>query len=96
MADGLLTNCEMIDSIMVDMNNVLKEQQSGQFIQACCTVAQMTQKLLNLRKTIDDDLKSRERTIEDLKNMLRAAGCETVDVPVEKLQFNDVGKDGGN
>ena len=70
MANGIYTNSEIIDSLVLDLNNVLKEQQNGQFIQACCIVTQMTQKLMNLRKTIDDDLKNREQTIETLKEQI--------------------------
>ena len=79
MANGLYTNAELIDSIILDLNAVLKEQLNGQYINACCTVANMSQKLLQLRKKVDDDLKNREQTIETLKNELRAAGATVED-----------------
>ena len=94
MANGLFTNSKLIDSLVVDLNNVLKEQQNGQFIQACCIVAQMTQKLINLRKTIDNDLKNREETIEVLKKRLRDFGHEVIEIPAEDIIKQTNEKDG--
>jgi hypothetical protein len=85
MANGLYNNTELMDSVIVDLNNTLKELFSGQYIQACCHVTQMSQKLVNLRNTIDNDLKNREATIETLKRQLREMDCEVVDVPVKQL-----------
>lgn len=79
MANGLYTNIEFIDLIIADLNTALKEQLNGQYINACCTIANMSQKLLTLRKTIDNDLKNKNATIEQLKNELRAAGAEVND-----------------
>lgn len=87
MADGLYTNSELVDSLLVDLNNVIKEYANGQYIQACCVITGMTQKLLNLRKTIDDDLKNRDKTIETLKEELRMAGHAVTDMkPEEALE----------
>lgn len=71
MANGLLTNKELVDTIIVDLNNLLKEAMSGQYIRMCSYVTQISQKLANLRTTIDSDLKSRDDHIEDLKNQLK-------------------------
>ena len=80
---GLYTNSELVETIINDLNNVLRLQMSGQYVQACCNVAQMAQKLVNLRKSIDNDMKSRDRTIEALKAELKAAGREVTDIPDE-------------
>lgn len=80
MANGLYTNTELMDSVIVDLNNTLKDIFSGQYIQACCHVTQMSQKLVNLRNTIDNDLKNREETIERLKQVLRDSGVEVRDI----------------
>ena len=80
MADGLYRHTELIDTIIVDLNNMLKDQLNGQYIQACRDVTQMVQKLLNIRATIDNDIKSRDQCIEDLKRQLRAAGHEIIEV----------------
>ena len=92
MAKGLLTNSELVDTLIVDLNNLVKEYSNGQYIQACCYITQMSQKLLNLRKSIDSDLKSRDECIEALKRELRAAGREVVDISPELIDNNE--KDG--
>lgn len=85
MNNGLFTNTELMNSVIVDLNDTLKELFSGQYIQACCRVAQMSQKLVNLRNTIDNDLKNREETIERLKQVLRDSGIEVRDITPEEM-----------
>lgn len=84
--NGLLTNKELINSIINDLNEYLKAQASGQMLQAAAIMAGVSQKLLNLYRTVDDDLKNRDETIDNLKQQLRAAGVEVIDVPPEKLE----------
>lgn len=84
--NGLLTNKELINSIINDLNEYLKAQASGQMLQAAAIMAGVSQKLLNLYRTVDDDLKNRDKTIDSLKQQLRAAGVEVIDVPPEKLE----------
>ena len=84
--NGFLTNKELINSIINDLNEYLKAQASGQMLQAAAIMAGVSQKLLNLYKTVDDDLKNRDETIDSLKQQLRAAGVEVIDVPPEKLE----------
>lgn len=83
---GLLTNKELINSIINDLNEYLKAQASGQMLQAAAIMAGVSQKLLNLYRTVDDDLKNRDETIDSLKQQLRAAGVEVIDVAPEKLE----------
>lgn len=83
---GLLTNKELINSIINDLNEYLKAQASGQMLQAAAIMAGVSQKLLNLYRTVDDDLKNRDETIDSLKQQLRAAGVEVIDMPPEKLE----------
>ena len=92
MANGLLTNTELIESLLVDLNEFLKQQINGQFIQASCIVANMSQKLINLRATIDNDLKSREKTIETLKEELRNCGVEVQTIRPQEIIENAKGE----
>ena len=92
MADVTYTNKELIDTIIVDLNNLPGKLIAGQFIQFCTIVSQMGQKLINLRETIDADLKNREATIETLKRQLREMDCEVVDIPAEQLIKKDGAK----
>ena len=82
----MLTNKELVGSLIQDLNNLVKEQQSGQHLQACAIIVSMTQKLANLAKTIDDDVKNRDEIIATLKEQLRAHGVEVVDVDPEHLE----------
>lgn len=82
----MMTNKELVGSLIQDLNNLVKEQQAGQHLQACQIIVSMTQKLANLYKTIDDDIKNRDATIATLKEELRAHGVEVVDVAPEELE----------
>ena len=94
MADGLYTNSELVDTIIADLNNVIKEALSGQYIQCCAYITQITQKLLNLRKTVDDTIKNRDQTIETLKEELRAAGHDVTDMTPKEFVGKFMEKDG--
>ena len=86
--NGLLTNKELINSIINDLNEYLKAQASGQMLQATAIMAGVSQKLLNLYRTVDDDLKNRDEIIATLKDELRSCGREVIDIPA-----NEFGKD---
>ena len=94
MAKDIMSNPELIDSLIVDLNSLPKKLIDGQFIQFCATVAQMGQKLGNLRKTIDDDVKNRNAIIETLKEELRNAGHEVQDMTPQEF-IDSMNKDGG-
>lgn len=94
MAKDIMTNSELIESLILDLNNSLKEITSGQYINFCSIVYQMAQKLINLRNTIDNDLKNREQTIETLKEELRNAGHEVNDMTQKEFVEEFMNKDG--
>lgn len=79
MAKGLYTNAELIGSVIDDLNTVLKIAMTGQPLQACAVLTGMAQKLINLQKTINDDINNRDETIKSLKDELRKHGCEIVE-----------------
>lgn len=84
MANGTYTNTELIESVIVDLNTMLKSQATGQYIQACEYAAQMSQKLFALRKSVDDDLKGKEAEIEELKQAIRSMGGDCIDQSAEE------------
>ena len=84
MANGTYTNKELIENIIVNLNNLPKAMCNGQFIQFCSIVSQMGQKLINLRETIDADLKKKDETIETLKRQLCEAGCNVKEMTMEE------------
>ena len=93
MANGLYSNTELIETLIADLNEVIKQTISGQYLQASITITGMTQKLTNLRNTIDNDLKNRDRTIEELKRQLRSMGAEIVEMTPEQYA-KEIEKDG--
>ena len=83
--NGIYSNSELIGTIINDLNEMQKQQAAGQYIQATTIFVGIVQKLLKLRETIDNDLKNRDKTIEQLKEELRACGREVIDIPAEKF-----------
>ena len=84
--NGIYTNSELIDSIMKDLNSLMKCHMIGEHVTACAIMTGISQKLLKLKEGVANDLKNREQTIEQLKEELRACGREVVDVPVENIE----------
>jgi len=95
MANGLFTNTELIDSLIIDLNALPKELINGQYIQFCTLVSQMGQKLVSLKKGVPADIESKNKIIEDLKEQLRNCGIEVVTIPVSDLK-KDGANDGSN
>ena len=97
MGKGLYTNKELIGTLLNDLNLLIKDISSGQYIQFCVRVASMSQRLTNLYNTIDNDLNNAKKTIEILKDELRAAGHDVKDMtPTEFIEeFNKGGADNG-
>ena len=96
MAKDIMTNTELVESLILDLNSLPKKMIDGQYIHFCSTVYQMAQKLINLRNTINNDLKNRDETIETLKEELRAAGHDVVDMTPQQFvdEFMNKEKDG--
>lgn len=106
MANGLYNSEELIDTLIQDLNNLPKHLIGNQFILFCATVEMMGQKLYKLKDGIRHDMADREETIADLKDQLRQAGVDIVDMnpkefiesikEVPSMQKEDGGKDGTN
>lgn len=86
----MYTNSELIGSILTDLNEMMKYQAAGQFIQATTVFVGIVQKLVQLRQHIDDDLKNRDETIQSLKDELKACGREVVDIPANEFTEADM------
>lgn len=71
---GLLDNEGLIDSLIVDTNDLVKHLTSGQYVAFCQRIVHMTQKLANLKKGLANDLADRDRQIDNLRKRLREAG----------------------
>lgn len=66
---GFLDNEGLCDSIINDLNNLIKQVMNGQYIVFCSVVTQMAQKVLNLKAGIKHDTDALKSNIEDLKNL---------------------------
>lgn len=81
---GFYDNVGLCDTLQNDLNNLLKEAISGQLIKCSAIVVSMSQKLTNLKKGIAEDLKDKDRIIEELKEMNNSLIEEKTGLPVDK------------
>jgi hypothetical protein len=86
--NGLYSHAELIDSIFADLNSLMKFHMIGEHVTACAIMTGISQKLMKLKEGVANDLKNREKTIEQLKEELRSCGREVIDIPA-----NEFGKD---
>ena len=66
---GLYDNEGLIDTIIVDLNDILKNMAAGQYIRICNLAVGMTQKLTNLKKNMKEELAARDQQVADLFNL---------------------------
>ena len=67
MANGLYSNSELAESIITDLNNLLKNIAGGQYIRVCSIAMEMVQKLMNLKNGIEADINNRDKQIKELQ-----------------------------
>lgn len=96
MANGLLTNTELVDSLISDLNSLVKDMASGQYVHFCIGVHNMVQKLLNLKSGIQSDIDNKNKTIESLKETIKSLGADVEDVSIEDFvqKYHTEKKDG--
>lgn len=98
MANGLLTNEELIDSLIIDLNNIPKLLINGQGILFCSTISSIGQRLANLKNALKDDLENKNKVIEELKRELQATDVGCTDMTLEEyakyLKEKDGAEDG--
>ena len=64
---GLLDNEGLCDSMIEDVNNLLKNMAAGQYIRVCSITMEIVQKLQNLKKGIKVERKHLEDQLDDLR-----------------------------
>ena len=85
MGNGMYTNSELTDSLINDLNSLIKNIASGQYVQFCMIVTQMTQKLVNLKSGIESDIANKNKIIENLKQQLRDEGAEVEEMTPDEF-----------
>ena len=91
--NGLFDSDGLCDSIINDCNNALRHIASGQYIVFCSTMAQIAQKIVNLKAGIKNDIASKNNIIEELKTQNNRLYEELSGLPVEKEGECDNGND---
>lgn len=64
---GLFDACGLIDSLIMDCNELPKKLMSGNYVSFCASIVEMVQKLSALRNGVEKDTKAKEETIKDLQ-----------------------------
>lgn len=89
---GLYSNAGLCDTIINDINGLIKSAFSGQYIQFCAGITAITQKIINLKTGIENDLAAKDNRIEELKAINNALNEQLTGMPTEK----DGVSNGGN
>lgn len=58
---------EIIDSIILDCNNLAKHLFAGEYIAFCGLLTQVVQKLIKLRETAKTEIENKDKIIDELK-----------------------------
>ena len=67
---GLYDSIGLIDSLIVDCNELPRALFSGKFVQFCSMIVGMVQKLANLKQGIKNDMESLKEQIEEKQALL--------------------------
>lgn len=81
---GLYDNEGLCDTLISDLNGILKYAACGQYLQACAVITGMAQKVLNLKKGIKDDSDSLKKKLEELKMENARLVEQITGLPVDK------------
>ena len=68
--NGLYDNLGLIDTLLEDLNALVKDLVDGQNIRFCSRVYNMGQKLVNLKEGVKNDTESLMKQVEDLRRFV--------------------------
>lgn len=80
---GLLDNLGLIDSMIVDVNDMVKLICSGQYVAFCKKPVTIVQKLANLRNGIKAEMDERDAQIDDLKRSVNELTQKLSDTEID-------------
>lgn len=85
---------EIIDSMISDLNNLLKNMAAGQYIRVCSITMEIVQKLTGLKEEIKTANNSLEEKIDNLKRLNNELAEKAFGAPViEETEENGNGTD---
>ena len=82
--NGIWDNAGLCDTIIADCNNAVKKLIDGRTVEFCGLMYQIALKVTNLKKGIKADLESKDKIIEELKQMNNALVEQQTGLPVDK------------
>lgn len=74
----------LIDSLIVDTNDLVKAISCGQYVQFCNLIVHMVQKLSQLKNGIKNDMDNLKEDIVELKRLNDDLTEKAFDVPVDR------------
>ena len=92
--NGLYSNEELIDGMIVDCNKAVTAIAGGNGIVWCRIMVDLVTRLANLKEGIRRDMKNREDNIRLLTDRLKAAGIEVQTVDISEIQKKEGVTDG--
>lgn len=100
--NGLYDNVGLCDTLIENLNNLLKNVAAGQYIRVCSITMEMVQKLMNLKQGIKNDRESLENGIKELQEkyndlaeqMFGNRPMETVPIEQALEEIKEHGSDG--
>ena len=87
--NGLYDNDGLLESLINDCNNIVKDMASGNYVGFCGVIVQMIQKITNLRRSIKRDLEAKDEQIEEIKAMNNSLVEQITGLPVDNNQERD-------
>lgn len=85
MANGLFSNEELIDSMIVDCNKAVSAIAGGNGIVWCRIMVDLVTRLANLKEGIRNELKNRDETINMLTDRL-----QNTDMAVQSVDISEI------
>ena len=81
---GLYDTPGMIDSIIVDCNDLVKRLLEGNYIGFCSKSVEMVQKLTRLKEGVKAERESKDAIIEDLKRLNNDLAEQAMGIPADR------------
>ena len=81
---GLYDNEGLCDSLLLDLNKLPRLLIDNQFIVCCSLIAQMAQKITNIKAGIQNDMNAMAVKVEELKRINDGLVEQMTGLPVEK------------
>ena len=67
--NGIYDNDGLLETVLTDFNNLVKNMANGNYLLFCALIVQMVKKITNVRDGIKKELASKDKQIEELKQI---------------------------